>query len=108
MAVMSGGLPAQERFEQGARQGGIADSMRESALEPVMGKMVGNVYVPASITQHGAKMIQAWVVRQKEKDQKSERAGARETQAGLLADWLKNQDVNTPAPNPGAGVARSG
>lgn len=92
MAIMAGGLPSEERFQQGARQGAIADSMRESALEPIRGRMVGNVYVPASITEGGAKLIQAYVVRQKEKEQKSERAEARETQAGLLADWLKSQD----------------
>jgi hypothetical protein len=92
MAIMAGGLPSEERFQQGARAGELADSMRESALEPIRGKMVGNIYVPASITEGGAKLIQAYVIRQKEKEQKTERAGARKEQAGLLAEWLKSQD----------------
>ncbi len=85
------GMPqAQERFSQGQRQGVQADTLRQSASDPAMGKMVGNVYVPASITQHGAKLMEAYVVRQKEKEQKEERRGASEEMSMLRSGFLES------------------
>jgi hypothetical protein len=80
---------ANEQFAQGARQGDQADMLRGSALEPIRGKMVGRVYVPASIAEGGAKLIQAFVARKKEQEQKAERAAATESQSKLLADYLR-------------------
>ena len=97
MNAMAGGMPAQEQFEQGARMGDQADVLRDSSLEDVQGKMVGRVYVPASIFQHGAKVVQAFVARRKEKQQKEERAGARKEQSSMLVDWLRSQDTGAPA-----------
>jgi hypothetical protein len=107
-AALVGGIPqARERFAQGERAGTLADQLRASSLTPTRGRMVGRVYVPASIAEGGAKLIQAYVARQKEKEQKAERAGAKETESGLLSDWLKSLgDTAGPAPAPGAGGAR--
>ena len=90
-ANLVAGMPqAQERFSQGQRQGVQADTLRQSASDPAMGKMVGNVYVPASITQHGAKLMEAYVVRQKEKDQKEERRVASEEMSMLRSGFLES------------------
>ena len=51
--------------------------------------MVGRVYVPASITQHGAKLIQAYVARQKEKQQREERRVASEEMSMLRRGYLE-------------------
>lgn len=100
------GVPqAQERFSQGQRAGTLADELRASAMEPIRGRMVGRVYVPASIAEGGAKLMQAYVARKKEQEQKAERAGAKETESGLKADWLESLELGAP-PVPGAGGAR--
>ena len=100
------GVPqAQERFSQGQRAGTLSDELRASAMEPIRGRMVGRVYVPASIAEGGAKLMQAYVARKKEQEQKAERAGAKETESGLKADWLESLDLTAP-PVPGAGGAR--
>ncbi len=100
------GVPqAQERFSQGQRSGTLADELRASSMEPIRGRMVGRIYVPASIAEGGAKLMQAYVARKKEQEQKSERAGAKETESGLKADWLESLELSAP-PVPGAGGAR--
>lgn len=99
------GVPqAQERFSQGQRQGVQADELRASASEPVMGKMVGRVYVPASIAQHGAKLMERYVAEKKEQMQKSERAGAKETEAELKGDWLDSLELTAPPAAPAGRV----
>jgi hypothetical protein len=108
MAIMAGGLPSEERFQQGARAGDLADSMRESSLEPIRGKMVGNIYVPASITEGGAKLMQAFVARKKEQEQKVERAAAREDQAKMLAAWVRGQGGGPPETDRAMGTAQAG
>ena len=90
-ANLVAGMPqAQERFSQGQRQGVQADELRKSASDPAIGDMVGNVYVPASITQHGAKLMEAYVVRQKEKQQKEERRVASEEMSMLRSGFLES------------------
>ena len=92
------GMPqAQERFSQGQRQGVQADELRRGASEPVMGGMVGNVYVPASITQQGAKLMQAYVSRQKEKEQKEERRVASEEMSMLRSGFLESLKGQGPS-----------
>jgi hypothetical protein len=89
-ANLVAGIPqANEQFAQGARQGDQADMLRKSSLEPIRGKMVGRVYVPASIAEGGAKLIQAYVARKKEQEQKAERAAATEEISKLRADYLR-------------------
>lgn len=85
------GMPqAQERFSQGQRQGVLADELRQGAQQGAQGKMVGRVYVPASITQHGATLMKAYVARQKEKQQKEERRIASEEMSMLRSGFLES------------------
>lgn len=89
-ANLVAGMPqAQERFSQGQRAGALADELRQGSLDAPTGKMVGRVYVPASITQHGAKLVQAWVAREKEKEQKEERRTASEEMSMLRSGYLE-------------------
>ena len=86
-----GGMPqAQERFSQGQRQGVQADVLRQDAQGGAQGRMVGRVYVPASITQHGATLMKAYVARQKEKEQKEERRVASEEMSMLRSGFLES------------------
>jgi hypothetical protein len=62
-----------------------------------MGKMVGRVYVPASITQGGAKLMQAWVARQKEQEQKEERRVASEEMSMLRQGFLDSLKGSGPS-----------
>ncbi len=95
-AAMVGQFPgAQERFAQGERAGSLADELRRGSLEPARGRMVGRVYVPASITQHGAKLMQAWVARQKEQQQKEERRLASEEMSMLRRGYLESLSPGT-------------
>lgn len=90
-ANLVAGMPqAQERFSQGQRAGALSDELRQGSLEAPTGKMVGRVYVPASITQHGAKLIQAYVARQKEKEQRDERRLASEEMSMLRSGYLES------------------
>lgn len=90
-AGLVAGMPqAQERFSQGERQGAMADELRASSLEPVKGRMVGRIYVPASIAEGGAKLIQAYVARQKEQEQKEERRVASEEMSMLKSGFLES------------------
>lgn len=89
-ALVAGMPQAQERFSQGQRQGVQADELRKGSMEGAQGKMVGNVYVPASITQHGATLMKAYVARQKEKDQKAERRVASEEMSMLRSGFLES------------------
>jgi len=89
-ANLVAGMPqAQERFSQGQRAGTMADELRQGSTEMPMGKMVGRVYVPASIAQKGAKLMQAYVARQKEKEQKEERRAASEEMSMLRSGFLE-------------------
>lgn len=75
------GMPGvQNRFSESQRQGALADELRgDNDPYKAGGKMVGRVYVPASITQHGAKLMQAYVARQKEqKREEQARIGSEE------------------------------
>lgn len=90
-ANLVAGMPqAQERFSQGQRAGALSDELRQGSLEAPTGKMVGRVYVPASVTQHGAKLVQAWVAREKEKEQKEERRLASEEMSMLRSGYLES------------------
>lgn len=62
-----------------------------------MGGMVGNVYVPASITQHGAKLMEAYVARKKEQEQKEERRTASEEMSMLRSGYLESLKGPTPS-----------
>ena len=85
------GMPqAQERFSQGQRAGTMADELRQGSMDMPQGKMVGRVYVPASIAQHGAKLVQAYVARQKEKEQKEERRVSSEEMSMLRSGFLES------------------
>ena len=85
------GMPqARERFSQGQRQGVMADELRQGSMEGAQGKMVGRVYVPASITQHGATLMKAYVARQKEKQQKEERRVSSEEMSMLRSGYLES------------------
>lgn len=90
-ANLVAGMPqAQERFSQGQRQGIQADELRQGSMQGAQGKMVGNIYVPASITQHGATLMKAYVARQKEKGQKEERRVASEEMSMLRSGFLES------------------
>lgn len=90
-ANLVAGMPqAQERFSQGQRAGTMADELRQGSLDMPKGKMVGRVYVPASIAQHGAKLMQAYVARQKEKEQKEERRVSSEEMSMLRSGYLES------------------
>lgn len=97
-ANLVAGMPqAQERFSQGQRQGVLADELRAGAMEPATGKMVGRVYVPAAITQHGAQLTKAFVARQKEKQQKEERRVAAEEMSMLRSGFLESLRGDSPS-----------
>lgn len=87
--LIAGAPQANEQFAQGQRAGDMADAMRQSSLEPVKGKMVGRVYVPASIFEGGAKIVQAFVARKKEQEQKEERSAAAKELSSLRADYAR-------------------
>jgi hypothetical protein len=96
-ALVAGMPQAQERFSQGQRAGVMADELRQGSLDVPMGKMVGRVYVPASITQGGAKLMQAWVARQKEQEQKEERRVASEEMSMLRQGFLDSLKGSGPS-----------
>lgn len=102
-AAMQRGVPqARERFSQGQRMGDIASELRGQANDPAIGRMVGRTYVPASITQHGAKLMKQLESSLRERKQRKTRAGAVEEESGLIGDWLEELEFTAP-PVPGAG-----
>jgi hypothetical protein len=68
----------------------MADELRQGSMDMPQGKMVGSVYVPASIAQHGAKLMQAYVARKKEQEQKEERRTASEEMSMLRSGYLES------------------
>lgn len=93
------GMPGvQNRFSEAERAGVLADELRgDTDPYGTGGKMVGRVYVPASITQHGAKLMQAFVARQKEKQRAEERRLASEEMGMLRRGYLEALSKGSPS-----------